>query len=77
VQTEIIDFSEDVIKDAINEEIERGGQVFFVHNRVEDIYAVQQMINRICPQVKDCCWSWSNGTKGAGTHNAGIYQGRL
>ncbi len=52
VQTEIIDFSETVIKDAINEEIERGGQVFFVHNKVEDIYAVQQMINRICPQVK-------------------------
>jgi transcription-repair coupling factor (superfamily II helicase) len=52
VQTEIIDFSEDVIRDAINEEVERGGQVFFVHNRVEDIYAVQKMINKICPKVK-------------------------
>lgn len=52
VQTEIIDFSEDVIRDAINEEVERGGQVFFVHNKVEDIHAVQQMINRICPKVK-------------------------
>src|SRR5574344_1300703 len=52
VQTEIIDFNEDIIRDAINFEVERGGQVFFVHNRVEDIFAVQQMINRICPQVK-------------------------
>ncbi|MBR4980210.1 MAG: transcription-repair coupling factor, partial [Bacteroidales bacterium] len=52
VETEVIDFNEDYIKEAIESEIKRGGQVFFVHNRVEDILAVEQMINRICPMAK-------------------------
>ena len=54
VQTEIIDFNEDVIRDAINYELERGGQVYFVHNRVEDILAVEDIIRRICPGIKTC-----------------------
>ena len=54
VQTEIIDFNEDIIRDAINYELERGGQVYFVHNRVEDILAVEDIIRRICPGVKTC-----------------------
>ncbi|MBR4802199.1 MAG: DEAD/DEAH box helicase, partial [Bacteroidales bacterium] len=52
VQTEIIDFDEDKIRDAIMNEVSRGGQVFFVHNRVEDIGAVEQMVRRVCPQVR-------------------------
>lgn len=52
VQTEIIDFNEEYIKQAIENELNRGGQVFFVHNRVEDILSVEQMINRICPNAK-------------------------
>ena len=52
VQTEIIDFNEEYIKEAIENEINRGGQVFFVHNRVEDLPAVEQMINRVCPRAK-------------------------
>ena len=54
VQTEIMDFNEDSIRDAIIFEIERGGQVFFVHNRVEDILAIEDIIRRICPGVKTC-----------------------
>ena len=54
VQTEVIDFDEELIKDAINFEIERGGQVFFVHNRVEDIRAVEDIIRRLCPNAKTC-----------------------
>ncbi|MFA6333967.1 MAG: transcription-repair coupling factor [Bacteroidales bacterium] len=54
VQTEIIDFNEEYIRDAINFEVERGGQVFFVHNRVEDIRAVEDIIRRLCPNVKTC-----------------------
>ncbi len=52
VHTEIIDFKEEYIKDAIDNELNRGGQVFFVHNRVEDLPAVEQMINRICPRAR-------------------------
>ena len=54
VQTEIIDFNEEYIRDIINFEVERGGQVYFVHNRVEDILAVEDIIKRICPGVKTC-----------------------
>lgn len=54
VQTEIIDFNEEIIRDAINFEVERGGQVFFVHNKVEDILAVEDIIKRICPGIKTC-----------------------
>ncbi len=54
IHTEIIDFNEDSIRDIINEEIGRGGQVFFVHNRVQDIYDVETIIRRIVPGVKTC-----------------------
>lgn len=49
VRTEITDFNEDVIKEAVEYELNRGGQIFFVHNRVEDILSVEAMLNRICP----------------------------
>ncbi|MBQ3248933.1 MAG: transcription-repair coupling factor [Alistipes sp.] len=45
-------FSEDVIRDAIEEELARGGQVYFVHNRVEDLPMLQGMITRICPKAR-------------------------
>lgn len=54
IQTEIIDFNEDTVRDIINEEIGRGGQVFFVHNRVQDIYEVEDIIRRTVPGVKTC-----------------------
>ena len=54
IQTEIITFEEETIRDAINFEIERGGQVFFVHNRVEDINAIEDIIKRLCPGIKSC-----------------------
>lgn len=54
VQTEIIDFNEDLIRDIINYELERGGQIFFVHNRVEDIQSVDDIIRRIVPGIKTC-----------------------
>ncbi len=54
IQTEIIDFNEDVIKDAIIYELERGGQIFFVHNRVEDIHAVAEILSRLVPKAKIC-----------------------
>ncbi len=51
VQTELRPFGEEVIRDAINYEIDRGGQVFFVHNRVQNIMEVADMIHRFCPDV--------------------------
>lgn len=54
IQTEIIEFDEEIIRDIINEEMDRGGQIFFVHNRVHDIYEVEAIIKRIVPKARTC-----------------------
>ena len=52
IVTEVLPFSEPVIEDAIRRELTRGGQVFFVHNRVKSIHAVAGMIRRLVPGIK-------------------------
>ena len=52
--TEVTTFSEETIRDAIMYEVQRGGQVFFVHNRVDSIKEVAGMIGRLCPDVRVC-----------------------
>lgn len=52
VLTEIIQFSEEIIRDAIAYEVSRGGQVFFVHNRLANIKEISGMIQRLCPGVR-------------------------
>lgn len=47
--TEVLPFSEDVIVEAIRRETGRGGQVFFVHNRIHSIFAVADMVRRLVP----------------------------
>ncbi len=51
ILTELHPFGEDVIRDSINYEVDRGGQVFFVNNRVQNILEVAGMIQRFCPGV--------------------------
>ena len=52
IESRVIRFSEDTIRDAIAYEIERGGQVFFIHNRVQNITEVAGMIQRLVPDAK-------------------------
>lgn len=52
VLTEIIQFNEESIRDAIAYEVSRGGQVFFVHNRLANIKEISGMIQRLCPGVR-------------------------
>ena len=52
ITTESHLFSEQIIRDAIEEELARGGQVYFVHNRVEDLMTLQGMITRLCPKAR-------------------------
>ncbi len=52
IETHIIRFGEEIIRDAIRYEISRGGQVFFVHNRIENIKEVAGMIQRLVPDAK-------------------------
>ena len=51
ISTELKPFNGDLIRDAIYYEIYRGGQVFFVHNRVKDIAEVAAMVTKLCPDI--------------------------
>ncbi len=52
VTTEVKVWQEEVIRDAISNELQRGGQVFFVHNRVNDIDSIANIILRLVPDAK-------------------------
>jgi transcription-repair coupling factor (superfamily II helicase) len=52
VQTELHVFDEGLIRDAVSQELKRGGQVFFVHNRIKDIEAMGDLILRLVPDAK-------------------------
>jgi transcription-repair coupling factor (superfamily II helicase) len=52
ILTELYGYNEEIIKEGIEYEVSRNGQVFFIHNRVENIKQIQAQINRICPNVK-------------------------
>ncbi len=54
IQTEIILFDHDLVRDVINYELDRGGQIFFVHNRVEELPAIREILRRIIPDMRIC-----------------------
>ena len=52
IQTQVVRFDPTVITRAILTELERGGQVYFVHNRVESIYSMGNLVSRLVPEAK-------------------------
>ena len=52
IVTELHVFNEELIRDAIMYEVSRGGQVFFIHNRVQTIEEIAGMIKRLCPDLR-------------------------
>src|SRR5690606_7312858 len=52
VLTEIITFNEEQIRDAVAYEVSRGGQVYFVHNRLANIKEIAGMLQRLCPGIR-------------------------
>lgn len=52
IETHIIRLQEETIRDAVSYEIQRGGQVFFIHNRLQNIKEVAGMIQRLVPDAK-------------------------
>jgi len=52
IETNVIRFSEEIIRDATQYEIQRGGQVFFIHNRIDTIKEVAGMLQRLLPDAK-------------------------
>ena len=54
VQTEIMLFDHDEVKKILNYELNRGGQIFFVHNRVEELESIHDILKRLVPDMKIC-----------------------
>jgi transcription-repair coupling factor (superfamily II helicase) len=52
IRTFVLKFEPQVIKEAIGREIQRGGQVFFVHNRVRSIAAMEKFLHELCPEAR-------------------------
>jgi transcription-repair coupling factor (superfamily II helicase) len=52
IQTNIVKYNEDTIQTAIHAELKRGGQVYFVHNRVETIHSIAAIIKRLVPEAR-------------------------
>ncbi|MEP6822389.1 MAG: transcription-repair coupling factor, partial [Chthoniobacterales bacterium] len=52
VETVVCGYDERIIRDAINRELERQGQVYFLHNRVQSIEKVRERIAELCPQAR-------------------------
>jgi transcription-repair coupling factor (superfamily II helicase) len=52
IQTVVVKFRTPVIENAINFELDRGGQVYVVHNRVESIYSLADLVRRLCPRAR-------------------------
>jgi transcription-repair coupling factor (superfamily II helicase) len=52
IQTNVVKFDQQVIGRAVRHELERGGQVFFVHNRVESIFSIGNLLQRLVPEAR-------------------------
>ena len=52
IQTNVVKFDQQVIGRAIRSELERGGQVYFVHNRVESIFSIGDLVQRLVPEAR-------------------------
>ncbi len=52
IKTYVLEFGEELIRDAIRREMERGGQVFFVHDRINSIYSLARLIQRLSPEAR-------------------------
>ena len=54
IQTEIMLFDHDEVRKIIDYELNRGGQIFFVHNRVEELQSIEDILHRLVPDMKIC-----------------------
>jgi transcription-repair coupling factor (superfamily II helicase) len=52
IQTNVVKFDQDVIRRSIRSELARGGQVYFVHNRVESIFSIGDLVQRLVPEAR-------------------------
>ena len=61
IQTVVTAFDEDVVKRSIENELARDGQVYFIHNRVESIYSLANLVTKLVPKARVVVGSWPDG----------------
>ena len=61
VETRVTRFSDELVRHAIMRELNRGGQIYFVHNRINDIHGVAERLQRIVPEARDRYRPWADG----------------
>jgi transcription-repair coupling factor (superfamily II helicase) len=76
IVTHVGPYSPKLVRQAILREIERGGQVFFVHNRVQTIDAIKAHLNQLVPEARCGCGSRSDARGAAGVGDAPLQRGR-
>ena len=67
VDTQIIGFNEEILRDAISYEIQRDGQVYFINNRIENLKDIAGLIQRLVPDARVITGHWTNGRKRIGS----------
>jgi hypothetical protein len=76
IVTHVGPYSPKLVRQAILREIERGGQVFFVHNRVQTIDAIKAHLNQLVPEARCGCGSRSDARGAAGVGDAPLQRRR-
>ena len=77
VKTQVVKFNDGVIKKAIEGELARGGQVFFVHNVIYNIGVVHEHLKKLLPDVKIAVAHGKMNEQGAGAHHARLYRRQI
>ncbi len=52
IKTYVLEFNEDIIRDAIRQELDRGGQVYFLHDRVKSIFTMARYVEKLVPEAR-------------------------
>lgn len=76
IQTYVMEYNEELVREAITRELARGGQVYYVYNKVRDIDEVTSRIQELVPGGKCGICSWTDERKPAGGYHVPVYQWR-
>jgi transcription-repair coupling factor (superfamily II helicase) len=76
IQTYVMEYHDETVKEAIRREVSRGGQVYYVYNRVNNIADVASRVQLLVPDADGCLCARPDERAGAGTDHARLHQRR-
>lgn len=74
IQTYVMENNPEFIREAIHRELSRGGQVFYLYNRVETIGEEAFRVQNLAPEAQCCLCPWADVRKRTGKYHAGLHQ---